>query len=169
MPLCQSDSPQDYDTAMEQALFKHDFIKFLVILEKEKCTQHGLNRCLAFAAAAHGLGNFSEQLIEAGADIHLWFNGRLDRAAGTGSVEKIDRWRSVGGNIHHNDDQPLRSALFGRQKKTTVHLVKLGCTFERALGEGRLQNAVDLLDNGSEVLKFTLQMHTDFIAGKFEA
>ena len=167
MPLSKQDSPQDYDTAMEQALFERDFVKFLVILETERCTQHGLNRCLSFAAAAQGLGNFSEELIEAGADIHLYLNGRLDRAAGKGSVEKVERWRKVGGDIHHNDDQPLRSAVYGRQQDTTVHLVKLGCTFERALGDGRLQNAVQLLDNGSEVLKFALQIQTDFIAGKF--
>lgn len=167
VPVSQ-DSPQDYDTAIERALFDRDFPKFLVVLETGKCTQYGLDRCLAFAAAAKGLGNFSEELVEAGASMHLYLDGRLDRAAAKGSVQKIDRWRKVGANIHHNDDQPLRSSLFAMQTGTTVHLVRLGCSFERALANDRLQNAVSLLPNGSDVMKFALQMKTDFISGKFE-
>ena len=88
------DSPQDYDTAMEEALFKHDFIRFLVILETEKCTQHGLNNCLAFAAAAHGLGNFSEELLEAGAEMYLYLNGRRSRCRWNFTPQ--DMWIRIG-------------------------------------------------------------------------
>ena len=164
----KQDSPHDHDAALERTLFERDFIKFLVVLETGNCTAYGLNRCLAFAAAAQGMGNFSEELVEAGADVHLYLNGRLDRAALKGSVEKIDRWRKVGADIHHDEDQPLRSALFGMQQSTTVHLVKLGCSFDRALAQDRLQNAVSMLDNGADILKFSLKMKTGFIEGKFE-
>lgn len=148
------------DQLVKEAFFEQDYPKFLVLLENGPCTQEGLDRCLAFAAAAEGCGHFSELLLEAGANKQYYLNGRLDRAACKGDIQKIDRWRSMGGEIHHDQDQPLRSAIFSLQESAARHLIKLGCDFDRAVSNDLLLAAIKTLDKGRDVQKLCLRIRT---------
>lgn len=148
------------DQLVKEALFKRNYPEFLVLLENGACTQEGLDRCLAFAAAAEGCGHFSELLLEAGANKRYYLNGRLDRSACKGDIQKIERWRSMGGQIHHDQDQPLRSAIFSLQETAAIHLMGLGCEFDRAVSNDLLLDAIRTLKNGREIQKLCLRIRT---------
>lgn len=116
----------DYDVELETARENRDIIRFKMIVRSGLCTEFALNNCLVRTAAMEKCGDFSDVLKDAGVDLRHYFNGRLDRKAYVGDIEGIKKYRAYGADIHHNNEQPLRAAVLGRQFDAAVYLVTLG-------------------------------------------
>lgn len=132
-------SPQDTspDEIIVDALFRQDYPKFSVTLEQGDCSQKALDKCLAFAAASQGCGNFSELLLREGASVQNYLNGRLVRWSAAGNIEKMQRWIKGGADIHHSNEQPLRAAIIADQPDARHYLEKLGCDFRKAMSNSK--------------------------------
>jgi hypothetical protein len=149
------------DEAIRAEVFTGNFKKFLAILSLSLNTKEGLNRCLLFAAAAQGRGNFSDVLKVAGADKKYYLNGRLNRAACVGDIEKINKYVSQGADIHHENDAPLWSALSCMQEDAARHLVDLGCNFSKAATPQKIATMAKLYgDKEQEFKRFCLTFRT---------
>lgn len=149
---------------LEQFIIHDDYYRFIVLLENCEFEQHTLDKCLAYAAASEKKGNYCEALVEAGGDIQYYKNGRLTRAAEKGSIVKLERWKKAGGDIHHNNDMPLRAALFKAQENTTRHLLSLGCTFAAAVTTDTLQTVAREQKTGRDALRLYMKLRSEFYA-----
>lgn len=148
------------DARLERAFLSSEFLKFKgllsVILQdtpQEKLPYATFERII-YKAATMGLENYCTLLLP-----HTsgkgYLDGSLNNFAMTGNLEGMETFLGYGANIHNHEDQPLRSAIIGREQGAVDFLRDRGCDLSVAMNSVTIANIQNLhVCDGALIIAF---------------